>query len=479
MNQNNPMKRLLGIKFFVFALLMLGVGVSLGLAQLASAQSREATPTVCPSCTTPTPTPTPSCSCSPTPDPTPVPSTPLNDLGQGTYTRDGESEEGGLYPDGTNQRPMDHDIAGQAIAAAITPRGPDGSPTPPNKGGKIGMLALGMSHANKEFSGGFAYVDDAFMKRANGQIPLDHPDKAKSDSVVLVSAAGAGFTARNWADPNDFCWENATTQVINAGLSSSQVQVVWMEHAQKGPSGEFRESAHLLQSFLTDIAQNIIQKFPNCQIAFLSSRTHAFTTTLRQNPEPYAYEGGFANKWTIEAQIDGDPNLCFKDPNNPDSCPDGVKAPYLCWGSYHWADGPNPRSDLKTWDCSDVVHDWSHPNACGVHKVADQLLAFFETNPIATPWYLRKNSPDVTITCSANFSVCSDSPYTVQFCADVSGGNGLLRYSWDFDDGDFDYDNPTPTKSFPASGTHNAHLTVVDADGNHGQATVMIQVPPP
>jgi len=85
----------------------------------------------------------------------------------------------------------------------------------------------------------------------------------------------------------------------------------------------------------------------------------------------------------------------------------------------------------------------------------------------------------VTITCSANFSVCSDSPYTVQFCADVSGGNGLLRYSWDFDDGDFDYDNPTPTKSFPVSGTYNVHLTVVDADGNHGQATIMIQVPPP
>jgi PKD repeat protein len=54
----------------------------------------------------------------------------------------------------------------------------------------------------------------------------------------------------------------------------------------------------------------------------------------------------------------------------------------------------------------------------------------------------------------------------------VSGGNGALRYSWDFDDGDFDYDNPTPTKSFPASGTYNVHLTVVDADGNHGQNTI-------
>jgi len=252
-----------------------------------------------------------------------------------------------------------------------------------------------------------------------------------------------------------------------------------MEHAVTHPSGQFRESAHLLQGFLTDISQNIREKFPNCQIVFLSTRTHAYTITLPQSPEPYAYETGFANKWTIEAQITGNRDLCFKDPNDPDSCPDGVKAPYLCWGSYHWVNGPNPRSDLKTWDCSDVVDDWSHPNACGVHKVADQLLAFFETNPIATPWYLRKNSRNVRITCHANFSVCNTSPYTVQFCADVSGGNGPLRYSWDFDDGDFDYDNPTPTKSFPGSGTYNVHLTVVDADGNHGQNTITIEVPPP
>ena len=130
------MKRLLGIKSFVFALLMLGVGVSLGLAQLASAQSRKATPTVLSFLHHAHPDGHALLLLLANPGPTPVPNTPLNDLGQGTYTRDGESEEGGLYPDGSNQRPMDHDIAGQAIAAAITPRGPDGSPTPPNKGGK-------------------------------------------------------------------------------------------------------------------------------------------------------------------------------------------------------------------------------------------------------------------------------------------------------------------------------------------------------
>ena len=38
-----------------------------------------------------------------------------------------------------------------------------------------------------------------------------------------------------------------------------------------------------------------------------------------RTPSPTPTRAGFANKWTIEAQINGDPNLCFKDPNNPDS----------------------------------------------------------------------------------------------------------------------------------------------------------------
>ena len=90
MNQNNPTKTLLGIKFFAFALFplfALGVAVSLGLAQSESAQSPILTPIPCPSCTSPTPTATPSCSCKPTPTATPPLNTPLNDLGPGTYTR--------------------------------------------------------------------------------------------------------------------------------------------------------------------------------------------------------------------------------------------------------------------------------------------------------------------------------------------------------------------------------------------------------
>ena len=403
-----------------------------------------------------------------------MPNIPLNDLGPRTYKRSPGTwgSKGGLYKEGSNQRPTHHDMAGQAIAATvITPRGQDGSPTPAPDG-KIGLLSIGMSNAQLEFSGS----KDAFISRANGNGP--NPDLAKDSNVVLVNAAKAGKGAAEWANLNDDAWMHAMDKVTAANLSAAQIQVVWMEHTLKFPTGSFQDSEQLLQGYLTTIAKNVLTEFSNCKIIFLSTRTESYTITLPHNPEPYAYETGFANKLTIQAQTDHT-ELCFDDPTHFYSC-DPVVAPYICWGPYFWIDGPTPRSDGKTWNCSDLESDdWVHPTACGIHKVADQLLAFFETNPIATPWYLNKNTSNMTIS-SLNYTVCPGSRfYTVRFCADVSGGIAPLRYSWDFDDGDFDYDNPTPTKSFPAPGTYDVHLTVVDSGGNHAQGTITVTPPPP
>jgi PKD domain len=360
-------------------------------------------------------------------------------------------------------------MAGQQIAAAITPLNNMGTPTPAPDG-KIGLLSIGMCNAQLEFSGNGA--PDAFMWRANHD-----PLMAKDANVVLVNAAAAGKTADIWANINNPVWNDAQSKVTQAHLSAAQIQVVWMEHAIAQPTGDFQTSEGALQVDITKIAKNVLTEFPNCKIIFVSTRTESYTTTLPHNPEPYAYETGFANKLTIQAQTD-QTDLCFADPTHFYSCTP-VVSPYLCWGPYSWIRDLTPRSDGKTWNCSDLkAGDWVHPTSCGVHKVADQLLAFFETSPIATPWYLNKNTSNITIS-SLNYTVCPGSPsYTVQFCADVSGGTGSLRYSWDFDDGDFDYDNPTPTKSFPAPGTYNVHLTVVDSGGNHAQGTIAVTPTP-
>ena len=119
------------------------------------------------------------CACTPTPTPTrtPRPNKPLNDLGQGSY----RGYVGGLYPNGSNQRPTPHDIAGQAIAAAITPVNAWGTPTP-SPAGAIGLLSLGMSNANLEFGGGHQFQAQAFKARAEA-------DNAKDSNVIVVDGA--------------------------------------------------------------------------------------------------------------------------------------------------------------------------------------------------------------------------------------------------------------------------------------------------
>src|SRR5260370_4403962 len=64
---------------------------------------------------------------------------PLTELKTGTY----HGHQGGLYPDGQNQRPAAHEAAGQALARQAQPLDADGKPS---ASGKIVLLSIGMSN---------------------------------------------------------------------------------------------------------------------------------------------------------------------------------------------------------------------------------------------------------------------------------------------------------------------------------------------
>ena len=70
--------------------------------------------------------------------------TPLPDLGAGNYL----GFQGGLYPAGSNVRPILHTIDGMAQATAVVPRNAAGAPDP---SGKIVFLSIGMSNCTQEF----------------------------------------------------------------------------------------------------------------------------------------------------------------------------------------------------------------------------------------------------------------------------------------------------------------------------------------
>jgi hypothetical protein len=148
-----------------------------------------------------------------------------------------------------------------------------------------------------------------------------------------------------------------------------QVQVAWVKQTQTG-GGDFPGKALELQGHLETIARNLKSHYPNIKIAFFSSRTRSYTYWRGLSPEPQAYETGFAVKWMIEKQINGEPSLNY-DPANGE-----VKAPFLSWGPYLWIDGMNPNSDGLTWEASDMAEDCTHPSQKGSGKIGQILLDF-------------------------------------------------------------------------------------------------------
>jgi hypothetical protein len=192
-------------------------------------------------------------------------------------------------------------------------------------------------------------------------------DDAINPQIVLVNGAFAGQTSETWLDLDSPNWDLQLDRLAHRGVTAQQVQVAWLKQTRTN-SGDFPDFAQLIQSDLATIARNMKSHYPNLQIVYLSSRTRSYTYWIGLSPEPAAFEGGFAVKWLIEQQINGDPALNFDPANGP------VVAPYLSWGPYLWIDGLNPRSDGLTWTPEDMVRDCTHPSDQGTVKVAQQMM---------------------------------------------------------------------------------------------------------
>ena len=330
----------------------------------------------------PTPTSTFASDC----DGTSVGFVPLNDLGTGTYL----GSQGGLYPDGSNHMPVTHAEAGVAIAEAIQPLNNAGETDEEN--GRIVLISIGMSNASQEFV--------AFTR-------LAQDDPLREDSVEIVNGAQGGKTAQRIIDPADDFWTVLDERLAAAELTPQQVLVVWLKEIRTNVAEDehFPTDAQILQDQLSQIIRIAKTRFPNLKIAYLSSRIYAGYASSNLSPEPYAYQSGFAVKWLIEDQINGESSLNY-DPIQGD-----VVAPWLAWGPYLWADGETPRSDGLTWLCSDFDDaDGTHPSAEGALKVGERLRSFFISDFTAFIWYTGLNesptptpSPTSTPTATPTF----------------------------------------------------------------------------
>jgi len=381
---------------------------------------------------------------------------PLPDLGPGQYG----GRQGGLYPGGTNNPPPAHAQAAFDIANALRPLDANGNTD--NTNGRVVVLSIGMSNTNQEFG--------SFISLANG-------DPAKFSRTVLINGAQGGKDIPLWLDPQAATWAQVDSVLANNGLTPAQVQVAWIKQAykQEASYGAFPTHAQQLRDDLGTVVRNLRLRYPNIKLAYLSSRTRAYTDNPADlNPEPYAYETGFAVKWIIEQQISGDPAL------NPHASQGPVMAPLLLWGPYLWADGEQPRSDGFVWHCSDVVADFTHPSTSGRQKVAEQLLAFFKTNPTTVPWFLKRGvSGQAPVLSSVAASPTTGSaPLAVQFSSSSHDPDGnVTQVAWTFDDGTYAY-GANPFKYFPSPGSYNARVCVTDNQGNTARDQVTVNVTP-
>ena len=209
-------------------------------------------------------------------------------------------------------------------------------------------------------------------------------DEMKSPLVAVVNCAQGGQAMAQWVDPKARAWVEADRRLAAASVSPNQVQVVWVKLANVGPKGELAEHGQKLQKDTLAVLHNARARFPNLRIAYLGSRIYAGYATTALNPEPYAYESGFSVKWLIEQQIRGEQALNF------DSSRGSVRAPWLSWGPYLWANGTSAREDGLKWEERDLGDDGTHPSRAGEKKVARLLLDFFKSDSTTKGWFVAR-----------------------------------------------------------------------------------------
>ena len=367
----------------------------------------------------------------------------LNDLGTGYYQGNTTYGEGGLYPSGSNVRPTAQAAAGLAFAQGIQPLSSTGAPDPT---GKYVLMAIGESTAQNEF---------------NRFLPMGNADPAKNPNLVLVNGAQGGATPNNFTSPTSAYWTTVLENYLpQNGVTANQVVAIWMEDTDGIATGTFPTDVTTLQSEYETMMNTMLTLFPNLKLVYFSSRVYAgYSNGLKtpDNPEPYAYEVGFAVKWAIGDQINGNSNLNYNPANGP------VVAPWMAWGTYYWANGMLGRSDGTEWDCEDFSDDGTHPSTTfGQLKVATKLFEFLKTDPTTIPWYLV---PNYALTPTAGNNQ-SGSPGTTLPTAltvlanNTNSGVGISGVTVTWSDGGAGGTFGTPTSTTGTAGTATTTYTL-------------------
>jgi hypothetical protein len=304
---------------------------------------------------------------------------PLNDLGDRPYLW---GYYGGLWDVviGEETIPPDHAADGLQQAALIQPRDLDGNPDP---NGRVVFLSIGYGNTAKTF--------EQFRAIAAADPNVDR------DSLIILNGAGDHLQASKWEQP----WLPMYGSVINdvlspAGVSEAQVQVVWVQEMNENPYTPLPvqyADAYLVKASLANTLRALKTRYPNLQVAYLSSPEYAGYDTGHFLGEPFAYEDGLSVRFVLNGQIDFMRKGEMWDPRIGDLRYSNGSAPWATWGPYLWANGTTPRSDGLTWQRSDFEADGVTLSEAGAHKSAGLLMKFLIGEPTAAGWFVPATSP--------------------------------------------------------------------------------------
>lgn len=286
---------------------------------------------------------------------------------------------GGLYGDGISVLPANALDSARAAAARVLPAS-----------GRFAVLSVGYSNWSWEFccqatiTANPGPATGSFMARAKVDPAV------RREPMVLVNGAMYGQANGAWDDASDTDYNLVRQRLAAKNLTEAQVRVVLLKVTHTQPTVPLPASnadAYALAASTGNVIRALRARYQNLQMVFVLSRIYGGYATVHLNPEPYAYEGGFAVQRVVRAKLAQDSTGVI-DPLVGD-----LSGVWVGWGPYLWADGVAPRSDGLTWQRADFVNDGTHPSASGIVKVAGLLLTWLKTQPHTACWFTTTAAP--------------------------------------------------------------------------------------
>src|SRR5262245_8888862 len=177
---------------------------------------------------------------------------PLNDLGPAHYN----GAQGGLYPGGSNVRPLSHDRDLDRTSRMVL-LDAEGSPDPVS--GIFLLISIGNSNATEEFT---RFVDDALA------------DPSRNRKLAIVDCAESGQTSDLIRDPAAPYWSHVDGVLLAAGVTPAQVQSVWLKDARPNPTETWPDSALVFEDDLRAIVQVLKSRYPSLKSVYHTSRIY-------------------------------------------------------------------------------------------------------------------------------------------------------------------------------------------------------------